>query len=253
MKKDWWSREFERIVTLGESTTAGGWSSSRERCWASRLVALINDVQEHPATLFNAGIGANVISTRSPAYDHSGKPAADERLAKHVIERNPDLLVISYGINDARGGTPLWLFAQALEQVIDRIRDQIQPLIVLLGPYLNTGFRVGGEVWAHASMETFDAFSKIIHGVAVSRACLFVDILGAYANTPWMVHFDGVHANDIGHLVVANRVFEAIAQNCSGIARRTQQKEAEIPPWRDESTLATDYGYARGESAVPRK
>ena len=31
MKKDWWTKEFQKLVTIGESTTAGGWSSIRER------------------------------------------------------------------------------------------------------------------------------------------------------------------------------------------------------------------------------
>ena len=26
MKRDWWDREFKWLFTLGESTTAGGWS-----------------------------------------------------------------------------------------------------------------------------------------------------------------------------------------------------------------------------------
>jgi len=43
VKKDWCSREFNTLVTLGESTTAGGWSTTRERCWASLLAALISD------------------------------------------------------------------------------------------------------------------------------------------------------------------------------------------------------------------
>ena len=81
MKRDWHDKEFEVLVALGESTTAGGWSTDRQRCWASRLAWFISDVQSKPVRLINSGIGANVISTRSPAYEYSGKPAASERLA----------------------------------------------------------------------------------------------------------------------------------------------------------------------------
>ena len=100
------------LVTLGESTTAGGWSSSRERCWANVLADLISDFQDEPVKLVNSGIGANVISTRAPLYEYSGKPAANERIGKHVIEHDPDLLVVSYGLNDARGGTPVEMFRE---------------------------------------------------------------------------------------------------------------------------------------------
>ena len=135
MKRDWHSEEFKKMVTLGESTTAGGWASSPERCWPSRLALLIGDVQSQPVELVNSGIGANVISTRSPVYEYSGKPAATERLDKHVIAHDPDLLIISYGLNDARGGTPLGLFAEEMESIIGQVREQCQPLIVLPGPY----------------------------------------------------------------------------------------------------------------------
>ena len=162
MKRDWHAEEFEVLVTLGESTTAGGWSSSRERCWAARLAALISDVQSRPVRLVNSGIGANVISRRSPAYEHSGKPAASERLDKHVLAHRPDLLVVSYGLNDARGGTPASLFAAELAQVIDDVRSGCDPLIVLTGPYFMTDFTVGGETWSHADIELFEEFNRVV-------------------------------------------------------------------------------------------
>ena len=75
-KKDWRAEEFRKMVALGESTTAGGWASYRERSWAHQLARIINEFQRIPVQLVNVGIGANVISTRSPSYEHSGKPAA---------------------------------------------------------------------------------------------------------------------------------------------------------------------------------
>ncbi|MEC9380239.1 MAG: SGNH/GDSL hydrolase family protein, partial [Candidatus Latescibacterota bacterium] len=225
MKQDWHNKEFECLVTLGESTTAGGWSSSRERCWASRLSVLISDVQSQPVRLINSGIGANVISTRSPSYEHSGKPAGQERLEKHVFEHRPDLLIVSYGLNDARGGTPLAQFAEDLSILVGRVRDNCAPLIVLPGPYFMTDFSVGGQVWSHADLRLFEKFNRQIASVADTLDCLFVDLLAGYDRTPWLVHHDGVHANDLGHLVVAHRIFEKLLQNCSGLARNTQALE----------------------------
>jgi len=245
MKRDWHSEEFKVLVTLGESTTAGGWSSSRERCWASRLAALISDVQAAPVKLINSGIGANVISTRSPCYEYSGKPAATERLDKHVIAHGPDLLVISYGLNDARGGTPLDLFAEEMEEIINRVREECSPLIVLPGPYFMTDFELAAPQFGHGSLALFHAYNDRIAEIARAKDCLFVDLLAAYDEAEWMVHNDGCHANDLGHLVVANEIFKVLARNCSGLAKHTKEMEKHIPPWRDESTLAADYGYTR--------
>jgi lysophospholipase L1-like esterase len=243
MKKDWWSEEFRKLVTLGESTTAGGWSTSPERCWASRLAALINDFQATPVELFNAGIGANVISMRSPGYPLSGKPAASERMDTHVIAHRPDLLVISYGLNDARGGTAADLFKEELGALVRRVRQEIKPLIVLMGPYYITDFTLGGEPWSHADLPLLHLFNAAVSEVARGEECLYVNVLAANGETDWMVHWDGCHANDLGHQIIANRVFEVLAQNCSCLAMRTKELEGTSPRWRDESTLKADFGY----------
>jgi len=244
MKRDWWDKEFKVLMTLGESTTAGGWSSTRERCWASQLARLINEFQRIPVQLVNVGIGANVISTRSPAYPYSGKPAANERLEKHVLSYTangnllqPDLLVISYGLNDARGGTPIDLFCSEMKDIIRRLRERIQPLIVLLGPYYMTNFKLGGPEWSHADLNVFREYNEAIRRVAQECDCLFVDLLESYRQADWLVHHDGCHANDLGHRIVANKIFEVLASNCSGLALETKELERHIVPWRDESTL----------------
>lgn len=243
MKRDWRKREFRKMVTLGESITAGGWSSSRELCWASQLAELISEFQNEPVHLINSGIGANLISTRSPGYSLSGKPAASERIEKHVIAHNPDLVIISYGLNDARGGTPQALFREEMVSIINRIRKECPPLIVLLVPYYMTDFNLGGETWGHANLDIFKQFNCLIAEVAKSSDCLFADVLSANGETDWMVHYDGCHANDLGHRIIANRIFEVLAQNCSCISLKTKELEKTSPRWRDESTLQSDYGY----------
>lgn len=242
MKKDWWDKEFVKLVTLGESTTAGGWSSCRPRCWAEQLARLINEFQRVPVELVNAGIGANVVSTRSPCYEVSGKPAASERLDKHVIAHEPDLLAISYGLNDARGGTPINLFCAEMSAIIERVREEIKPLIILLGPYFMVGFNEGSG-FDKAGLKTFYQYNDAIQKLAFGQDCLFADILAAYDDAYWLVHRDGVHANDLGHRVVANEVFKVLASSCSGLSQATKALESHIPPWRDESMLRKDYGH----------
>lgn len=244
MKRDWWNREFRTLVTMGESTTAGGWSSCRERCWASQLARQINEIQRLPVQLINVGIGANVISTKSPSYPHSGKPAASERLDKHVLSNTangnpivPDLLIFSYGLNDARGGTPVALFAGEMKNLIHRVRHKFRPLIVLLGPYFMTDFTLGGPYFDKANPDVLHEYNSTIRQTAEATDCLFVDLLSAHGNADWLVHGDGVHANDLGHRIIANRVFEVLSQNCSGLSLETKELEKQILPWRDESVL----------------
>ena len=242
-KRDLHPEEFRKMVALGESTTAGGWSSSPQRCWVSQLARLINEFQAQPMEFVNSGIGANLISTKSPAYEQSGKPAANERLEKHVLAHEPDLLIISYGLNDSRGGTSLDLFTSEMRNILHEVRKKIQPLILLPGPYYMIDFTVGGAHWSHANLDTFYQYNRATREVAEQESCLFVDLLDAYGKTPWMVHYDAVHANDLGHRIVANRMFEVLAQNCSGVARHTKAQEKTSPRWRDESVLKSEYGH----------
>ena len=83
----------------------------------------------------------------------------------------------------------------------------------------------------------------MISEVAKSSDCLFADMLSANGETDWMVHYDGCHANDLGHRIIANRIFEVLAQNCSCLSLKTKELEKTSPRWRDESTLRADYGY----------
>ncbi len=244
MKKDWWNKEFRTLVTLGESITAGGWSSCRERCWASQLTRMIDEVQQVPVQLVNVGIGANLISPRSSNYRYSSKPSAIERLDRHVLSNTangapivPDLLIVSYSTCDAMAGTPWDQFACDLTTLIGKVRDRIQPLIVLTGTYFVNDYTVGAPHFGHNSPEVTQAYNAAVREVAGKTGCLFVDLLSAYDATPWLVHHDGVHANDLGHRVIANRIFEVLAQNCSGLSLKTKMLEDQILPWRDEITL----------------
>jgi lysophospholipase L1-like esterase len=169
---------------------------------------------------------------------------------KHVIAHNPDLLVVSYGLNDARGATPVEMFRDKLTQLLADIRARCSPLIVRPGPYYMTEFK-GYPNYDHASHEIFKLFNIATQQVAASNDCLYCDVYNAYNEAPWMVHDDGVHANDLGHRIIANEIFKVLAQHCSGLAIRTKRLEKTSDRWRDESVLKTDYGHKTDEHPAP--
>ena len=104
-------------------------------------------------------------------------------------------------------------------------------------------FSLGGSTWSDADRARFTQFNAAIASVADTQADLYADLLTANGDTDWMVHGDGVHQNDLGHRIVANRIFEVLAQHCSCLAKRTKVAEKNSLRWRDESTLRADYGY----------
>ena len=226
MKHDWRDTEFRHMVAMGDSITVGALSSTRDKSWAAQLVRLVNEFQLSPVTLTNLGIGGNVISTKSAGYPYSGKPAASERIDSDLLSLAasadgnqviPDLLILAYGLNDARCGTPIETFCSEMKTIIERVRQTIQPLIVLTGPYYMHDFALGAPEWGHGSLEAFYSYNQAIEAVANEVGCLFVNLLESFRQANWLVSQDGCHPNDLGHRIVANKLFEVIASNCSGL------------------------------------
>jgi lysophospholipase L1-like esterase len=239
-KHDYCSKPFKIGVALGESTTAGGTATSRELTWVSRLAESIDEFQLEPMQMINSGIGANLISRRSTSYEQSGKPSAMERYQKHVIDHHPDLVLISYGLNDARGGTPLAQFLEDLQRLTLDIKEKTHAVIVLINAYFMTGFD-RYLPYNQANIATFMGYNCGIKRVAQECDVLYADVFGAEDMATWMIDPDGVHANNLGHRVIANRIFEVLAQNCSGLSLKAFELRKNFKQWRDESVLKQLY------------
>ena len=122
-----------------------------------------------------------------------------------------------------------------------------QPPGALLGPYYSScdEDNEGGPNWQYATPEILAEYNQAIREAAWRNDCLFVDVCAVQDGVHWTVHEDGVHANDLGHLLIANSIFQVLATNCSGLALETKNLERSgIPPWRDESVLkrTTEFG-----------
>ena len=232
------------MSAFGDSITAGGWSSTRERRWANLLTDMINERQRFPVQQVNMGIGGNVISPLCPGYFCSHQPSAIERVERDVLKYAangvhlpPDLLIIAFGINDIRSGATKELICHEMVKMLEIIRGQIQPLIVLVGPTYMNGFEKWGEEFAYANLNLLYELNEALRTLAQEQDCLFADVLNAFGEADWLVHDDGVHPNDAGHQVIANKILEVLLANCSGLSMETKAVEAQMTRWRDEAVL----------------
>jgi hypothetical protein len=73
--------------------------------------------------------------------------------------------------------------------------------------------------WDHLDPEKTLAYNRVVEEVAREKGAILADIWSAEEGVDWFVDPDHCHANDLGHFVIANKVFEAIARNCSFVAR----------------------------------
>ena len=209
------------IVALGESTTWGYSVSTKDQCWVNQVVQMLSEFQGSEIELINQGIGSNVLTPDCPSYEFSAKPSALERVDGDLIAHRPDLIFLSYGLNDSRGGTPPEVFRRAYQALIDRIQAAIDPLIVLVNTYyMHEVLYERCEHWEESSYELTEVYNLVIEQLAAANDLILADVYAAEVGVDWVVDLDHCHPNDLGHRLIANRVFEAIARNCSFVACR---------------------------------
>jgi len=215
------SQPVTRIVALGESTTWGYSVSDKDKCWVNQVAGMLEEFQGAPIELINQGIGSNVITAECPAYEFSAKPSALERVDADLIAHDPDMVFLSYGLNDSRGGTSLEVFRRAYQELIDRIRAEIDPTIVLLNAYyMHEVLYTECEHWEESSYDLTEIYNVLIQQIADANGTILADVYSAEMGVDWIIDEDHCHPNDLGHRIIANRVFEAIVRNCSFTARR---------------------------------
>lgn len=207
-------KDIKKIVTFGDSVTFGLAATSQDKCWSSLVASMLERFKGSPIELVNQGISASILSKETPAYEYAVNPCGLERLKTDVIDEKPDLLVIAYGLNDSRGGTSPRVFRRDYQRMIDEIRSEIDPMIVVLNLYYMHEEFYSYENWDQSDYEITEEFNLIIRQIAEKNSLIYADVYGAQAGVDWAVSEDHCHPNDLGHLLIANRVFEAIVRNC---------------------------------------
>lgn len=222
--KDRRATPVKKIVAMGESNTWGYSVSTKEKCWVSQVAKMLEEFQGSPIELINQGIGSNVLTPECPAYeDFSAKPSALERVEKDLIDHKPDMIFLAYALADWRGGTPLEIFRKAYQTLIDKIQSQISPTIILINAYYThkewyNQPAEGWSTWSALNPQPVEIYNKIIQELAAANDLILADVYSAEVGVDWLIDPDHCHGNDLGHRIVANRVFETIARNCSFVA-----------------------------------
>src|SRR5208282_4425904 len=152
------------------------------------------------------------------------KPSALERYHQDVIDLKPDLFILAYGLNDMRAAMPLSDFRADMATIIGDVQKACSPVTVLTTVYYMTGWR-SYPPYDKGSVELTRRYNDCIRGLAAEFDCILADVWAAEGLADWLLHYDGVHANKVGQLLIGNRVFEAIAQHASGLTDMTFDEE----------------------------
>ena len=116
------------IAALGDSVTHGAVGAgeiNQETVYWNRLKNKILDIRNYvPVTVINAGIG--------------GVEAKDsiERVDRHIIPHNPDLIIVCFGLNDVNN--PLEDYLSALKTIFEKCKTTDAQIIFMTPNMLNT-------------------------------------------------------------------------------------------------------------------
>ena len=163
-----------------------------------------------------------------PGYEESAKPSLIERYRRHGIELQPDLVIIAEGLNDMRSGMAIQDYMADLAQVVTDIRQETGALVVLVGIYHQVFGRGANDpvalpTWTRWTPDVADVYNQAVRRVAESRA-LFVDAQAVMGGADWTLNPDCCHPNDLGHVLIGNAVFQAIATHCHGLGDKTRPR-----------------------------
>ena len=103
--------------------------------------------------------------------------------------------------------------------MIDRVRAKLDPIIVILNVYyMHEWLYDNCDHWEESSYELSEVFNLVIAQLAAANDLILADVYAAEVGVDWIIDQDHCHPNDLGHRLIANRVFEAITRNCSFVA-----------------------------------
>ncbi len=131
-------------------------------------------------------------------------------------------------------------FIEDLRHVVLDIKAKTGAVVVIVNAYFMTDFD-RYEPFKLRSVAAFKAYNAAEEDLARQADVLYADVFDAEGMAPWTIDPDGVHANNLGHRLAANRVFETLAKNCSCLAESAVEARKTFKPWRDESVLRKLY------------
>lgn len=184
----------ERVAFLGDSITAQGWTNPHGYV---RLVVAglqVNGVMIEP---FPAGVGGNT--------------SADllARLKRDVLDKKPDRLLVSCGMNDVihgAKGVPLDQYKINMAAIVEQCQQSRIKLVLLTTT-------LAGKWDSDASKKLGD-YSAALRGLARSKKCELVDLYPVFieaakaADTLHGLTGDGVHMTPEGNILLARTILK---------------------------------------------
>ena len=176
--------EKVRIVAFGDSITAGGDASEPKLIFWKRWAESLQ--RKYPRAS---------IETINGATGGDATVQGLQRLQAKVLQANPDLVLIGFGMNDHNRegyGVPLIAFAANLRTMIDRIRADTGAEVVLFSAF------PPNPKW-HFGSHNMEAYATATETVAREKDCAFADVYRLWMTVASKKKPEDLLANNINH------------------------------------------------------
>jgi lysophospholipase L1-like esterase len=209
--------ESIKIVCFGNSTTAA--RKTIDKVYPERLKEILSNAGI-PAIVYNAGLGGSHTGSFLDNNFHKIQHAKD-RFDTAVLAKNPNWLIIAFGINDAwkdkgqdgPNRIPIEAYQLNLNYFIQHSKEKGIKIILLTPNPIGKKY----ETWRS---EELAIYSKATKKIARKNKIALVDEWELfYQNTKRSVLgvdqllLDGLHPNDQGHAIVARAIANIIIKS----------------------------------------
>lgn len=209
-------RDAQKVAFLGDSITAGGWGNPGGYV---RLVV--------------AGLAANGVKVTPIPAGISGHKSDQmlERLKRDVLDKQPDWMTLSCGVNDVwhgARGVPLPAYRSNITAIVERCQAAGVKVVVLTATVIM-------EDLANAENQKLAPYNEFLRELAREKKCpladlnaLFQEAIKATAKPGRALTSDGVHMNPAGDQLMARGVLRAFGLDEAQL-RQAQEAWLDIP------------------------
>jgi lysophospholipase L1-like esterase len=190
-------KEGQKVAFMGDSITAGGWGSP------GGYVRLII-----------SGLKANGITVTPVPAGISGHKSNQmlERLKRDVLDKKPDWMTLSCGVNDVwhgANGVPLGQYKENIIAIVDQCQAAGVKVVILTATVI-------GEELGNDNNLKLAPYNEFLRALAVEKKCpladlnaMFQEVLKASPQPGRVLTSDGVHMNAAGDRLMAQGVLKA--------------------------------------------
>lgn len=190
-----------KVTVLGDSTAIGIGTSTRQQTFSYQVIRASLLAKYGSVNYINRAVSGakvqEVIDNQLPA----------------ALQDQPDLVFISIGANDATGGTTPDKYQASLRSLLDRLTQETQAKVVLLGipsvyaaPVLLPLFPQIIDIFTH---RLIDVENKLLLAYPAGRVLpveLYNSTGPVFDRQPELFAADGYHPNEQGYTVWAKEV-----------------------------------------------